>query len=117
MSILVFPSRLKYRLFKDPVDFRNGKKGLSKIVYRHLGKEIKDEPILFLFYNRARTEIKGLLYDAPLLTLLQCSLVDETTFSIPYINPTTKTLDMEPAKLMLLLQGLKLHQRPPEGEC
>ena len=116
MSILVFPSRLKYRLFRDPVDFRNGKKGLGKIVYKHLGKDIKDEPILFLFYNRARTEIKGLLHDAPVFTLFNCSLVDGTTFNIPYINPTTKTLDMEPAKLMSLLQGLKIHQTPPPQE-
>lgn len=109
-SILVFPSRLKYRLFKDPVDFRNGKKGLRKIVYRHLGKDLKDEPIMFLFYNKSRTEIKALLYDAPLFLLLQCSMTDETSFNLPHFNPATKSLDMEPAKLMSLLQGLKLHQ-------
>jgi len=109
-SILVFPSRLKYRLFKEPVDFRNGKRGLRKIVFQHLGKDLKDEPIMFLFFNKSRKEIKALLYDVPLFTLLQFGSTNETTFSIPYFNPAAKTLDMEPAKLMSLLQGLKLYQ-------
>jgi len=116
MSIFLFPSRLKYRIFREPVDFRNGKNGLSKMVFRHLGKGIKDEPIMFLFYNKSRKEIKGLLYDDPLFTLLQCGLISETTFHIPYINPSLKTLDVDAGKMMKLLNGFKIDPKQDSGD-
>lgn len=108
MSILVFPSRLKYRLFATPVDMRNGKRGLRRIVFRHLGKDLENEPILFLFYNKSHKTIRAVFCNGRLFLLLDCSQMDETAFTLPRFNPANKTLDIEPAKLMSLLNGLRI---------
>ena len=115
-DILMFPSRLKYRIFREPVDFRNGMNGLSKLVYKHLGKGIEGEPIMFFFFNRTRKEVKALWFDNNRIHIYQCRLGDES-FTLPVIDPSKKTLDIEPAKMMALLQGLRLYKIEPSSDC
>ena len=49
-------------LAKDPVDFRAGIEGLSRICYAHLGNDPFNGTV-FVFTNRRRNAIKLLTYD------------------------------------------------------
>lgn len=114
-DVIMFPSRLKYRIFREPTDLRNGIKGLSDIVYKHLGKGIRGEPVMFFFFNRSRKDVKALWHDYPRVFVLHCRL-EENDFVLPALDPTTKTIDMEPARMMALLQGLRVYKiEPTEG--
>lgn len=115
-DVLMFPSRLKYRIFREPIDLRNGAKGLGKIVHKHLGKGIEGEPIMFFFFNKTRKDVKALWFDNNRTFILQCRLTDET-FTIPVIDPSKRTLDLEPAKMMALLQGLRIYKIEPSTDC
>lgn len=115
-EILLLSGNLKYRIFRDPVDMRKGFNGLGNLVYKHLGKEIRGERILFFFFNKPRTTLKAILYEETRMTILHCRL-HEGTFALPRFNLINKTVDMDSVMLMSLLQGLELHKiKAPEQD-
>ena len=46
-DIILFPDRLKYRIFKQPIDMRCGFNRLGEKAFMHLGKHGHDEHIIF----------------------------------------------------------------------
>ena len=104
-EIVMFPTTLKYRIFRDPVDMRKSFDGLGQLVFRHLGKYGDDEPILFLFFNKQRTCVKGLFYNHHMITILYGRRKEEV-FKLPGFTPDQKTIDVSPVTLTALLQGL-----------
>lgn len=108
-ELLLISDRLKYRVFRDPVDMRKSFNGLAGLVYKHLGKDIRGERILFFFFNKARTTVKALLHEERHMTIFYCKL-HEGTFSLPRFDLMHKTVDMDPVMLLSLLKGLELHK-------
>lgn len=106
-DILVFPEKLKYRVFREPIDLRRSFKGLEDIVYRHLGKYGDGEKIVFFFFNKSRTCYKSLYYDTTTIHIHYAKL-KEDAYKLPVFTPDQRTIDLDPVTLMALLQGLNL---------
>jgi transposase len=110
IDILIFPERLKYRIFKEPVDLRNDVKGLGNLVYRHLGKPGKGEPIVFIFFNKKRNTVKILYYDGRGVHVHKNTL-DTDLFSIPVIDKDQRIVDVDPLTMMALMSGMKVYAK------
>lgn len=106
-EIVMFPTTLKYRIFKDPVDMRKSFDGLGQLVFRHLGKYGDGEPVLFLFFNKHRTCVKALFYNHSMVTILYDRRKEEA-FKLPGFAADQKSVDVSPATLTALLQGLSI---------
>lgn len=109
-ELLIFPDRLKYRIFRQPVDMRRSFKGLGDIVFRHLGKQGKDERIVFLFFNRQRTVVKGLFYDKRASHIFY-TVLDEGEFFLPNFTDGQSTVDIDPVSMTALMQGIRLYSK------
>jgi transposase len=108
-EILLLSGKLRYRIFRDPVDMRKSFNGLGGLIYKHLGKDIRGERILFFFFNKPRNTMKAILYEETRMTILHCKL-HEGSFVLPRFSLVNKHVDLEPVMLMSLLQGLELHR-------
>ncbi len=104
-DIMLFPERLKYRIFKEPVDMRCGFKKLGEKVFMHLGKYGHDERIIFFFFSRQCNSVKALYYNKRMVTLLYSKLLDDD-FKLPGFDPDQKTLDVSPVTMTKLLSGM-----------
>jgi len=104
-DIMLFPERLKYRIFKEPVDMRCGFKKLGEKVFAHLGKYGFDERIMFFFFNKQCTAVKALYYNQRMVTLLYTKLLDDD-FKLPGFDPGQRTIDLSPMTINKLLSGM-----------
>jgi len=58
-ELLIFPDRLKYRIFREPANLRNDVKGLGNLVFAHLDKTGKGERIVYFFSTKNATRSKS----------------------------------------------------------
>lgn len=106
-DIILFPERLKYRIFKKPVDMRCGFNKLGEKVFTHLGKHGHDERIIFFFFNRQRTAVKALYYTPRMMTILHGKLIRDE-FMLPGFDESQSTIDLSPVTMNKLLSGLNV---------
>jgi hypothetical protein len=106
-ELLIFPDRLKYRIFREPVNLRNDVKGLGNLVYNHLGKTGKGEKIVYFFFNKKRNSVKALYYGEHAINVIKIVL-ESDTFTLPGFERDQRTTDLDPVTLMMLIRGMKL---------
>jgi transposase len=107
-DILNFPDRVKYRVFRDPVDMRCGFKKLTERVTKHLGTPPKDEKTLYIFFNRGVNVSKAIFYAHHARYIIHVQL-DTGTFQLPYFDKERNMVDLDPVLAMALMDGLKLY--------
>lgn len=108
-ELLLVTDRLRYRIFREPVDMRKSFDGLCGLVERHLGKGIAGERILFFFFNRTRTHVKALLHEDSGMTIFYHRLHGDN-FQLPDLAAGQKTVDMDPVMLLSMLRGMEMHR-------
>ncbi len=96
-ELLIFPDRLKYRIFREPVNLRNNVKGLGNPVYAyaHLGKSDKGERIVYFFFNKKHDTVKALYFGEHAITVIKIVL-ESDTFTLPGFERDQKTTDLDP---------------------
>jgi len=105
---MIFGISGKARLFlySGSADMRNGVDGLSGLVTNKL----RQDPLsgdIFIFINRTRTLIKLLVWDQSGFAIWYKRL-EQGTFEMPMIEPSTQSVEINRQKLMLILEGISL---------
>jgi len=106
-ELLIFPDRLKYRIFRHPVNLQNDVNGLGKIVFNHLGKTGDGERIVYFFFNKKQGALKALYFDERAAYVIKI-ILKKDIFTLPGFEKDQKTLDLDPITLMLMIRGMKL---------
>ena len=93
-------------LYAGPADMRKGFDGLSGLVINKL----KQNPMsgdIFIFINRPRTLIKLLVWDQSGFAIWHKRL-EQGTFEMPSVDPSSGSVEINRQKLMLILEGISL---------
>lgn len=93
-------------LYSGPADMRKGFDGLSGLVINKL----RQDPLsgdIFIFINRTRTLIKLLVWDETGFAIWHKRL-EQGTFEMPTVDPTSQSVEINRQKLMLILEGISL---------
>jgi transposase len=93
-------------MYAGAADMRNGVDGLSGLVTNKL----RQDPLsgdIFIFINRTRTLIKLLVWDQSGFAIWYKRL-EQGTFEMPVIEPSTQSVEINRQKLMLILEGISL---------
>lgn len=93
-------------LYAGPADMRKGFDGLSGLVINKL----KQNPLsgdIFIFINRQRTLIKLLVWDQTGFAIWHKRL-EQGTFEMPSVDPSSSSVEINRQKLMLILEGISL---------
>lgn len=93
-------------LYTGPADMRKGFDGLSGLVINKL----KQNPMsgdIFIFINRQRTLIKLLVWDQTGFAIWHKRL-EQGTFEMPPVDPSSSSVEINRQKLMLILEGISL---------
>ncbi len=93
-------------LYAGPADMRKGFDGLSGLVINKL----KQNPLsgdIFVFINRQRTLIKLLVWDQTGFAIWHKRL-EQGTFEMPSVDPSSSSVEINRQKLMLILEGISL---------
>ena len=113
--MLSFSSQQRYFVYPHACDMRKGFNGLGGLVHRFF-----DHPLLsgdvFIFFNRRRTHLKLLMWDATGFAIYYKRL-EQGTFEVLQINnsftksPTLETIAIEIkwSELVLLLEGIEIN--------
>lgn len=103
MSGIEFRVPEKIFLYAEPVDLRYGKSGLSGIV-RTEYMEDPSSGVMYLFFNKSRTLVKGIFWDRTGYVILSKRL-EAGKYSQP---SSRKIVELDAKKLRLFLDGLKI---------
>ena len=108
--------RIYYAL--EPVDMRNGIDGLRAKVEQTLRKD-PYEGHLFVFVGKSRDKVKILFWDRGGF-VLYLKRLERGRFQLPTLDSKRRQVEMEPAQLAMLLDGIDLNARrlarwKPEG--
>lgn len=93
-------------LYAGPADMRKGFDGLSGLVINKL----KQNPLsgdIFIFINRPRTLVKLLVWDQTGFAIWHKRL-EQGTFEMPLVDPSSSSVEINRQKLMLILEGISL---------
>lgn len=93
-------------LYAGPLDMRKGFDGLSGLMINKL----KQNPLsgdIFIFINRQRTLIKLLVWDQTGFAIWHKRL-EQGTFEMPSVDPSSSSVEINRQKLMLILEGISL---------
>ena len=96
-------------VYRDPVDFRKGHRGLSMIIEHELGRD-PFSGCLYIFGNRQRTRIKCLFWEDNGFVLYYKALAEEH-FCWP--NATDEIVSINGQQLNWLLSGYDLSVMKP----
>ena len=88
---------------------RNGIDGLRRMVEGTLKKD-PYEGHLFVFVGKAKDKIKILFWDRGGF-VLYLKRLERGRFQLPAVNLRTRHVEMEPAQLAMLLDGIDLNAR------
>ncbi len=91
------------------VDMRNGIDGLRAVVEQTL-KRNPDDGHLFVFIGKARDKLKILFWDRNGY-VVYFKRLERGRFQLPVVNATRTSVEMEPAQLAMLLDGIDLNAR------
>ena len=107
--MLGLPPSVRIYFAVEPVDMRKGIDGLRA----HVEGEFRKDPYeghLFVFVGRRRDRVKILFWDRSGF-VLYLKRLERGRFQLPVLDAKRKQLQMEPAQLAMLLDGIDLNAR------
>lgn len=104
--MLTFPSSIRIYVALEPVDMRRSHHGLAAIVEHELHLDPMSGHLVF-FTNKRRNLAKILFFDRSGLAILFKRL-EQGTFELPEVAAGTHRLEIDPAKLAMILEGIEL---------
>ena len=107
--MLGLPPSVQIHFATALVDMRNGIDGLRRMVEGTLKKD-PYEGHLFVFVGKAKDKIKILFWDRSGF-VLYLKRLERGRFQLPAVNLRTRHVEMEPAQLAMLLDGIDLNAR------
>ena len=107
--MLGLPPSVRIHFATALVDMRNGIDGLRAVVEGALKKDPLDGH-LFVFVGRSKDKVKILFWDRNGFVLYMKRL-ERGRFQLPTVNARTLHVEMEPAQLAMLLDGIDLNAR------
>jgi transposase len=116
--MLGLPPSVRIYYAVELVDMRNGIDGLRAKVEQTLRKD-PFEGHLFVFVGKARDKVKILFWDRGGF-VLYLKRLERGRFQLPVFDAKRRQVEMEPAQLAMLLDGIDLNTRrlarwQPEG--
>ena len=107
--MLGLPPSVRIHFATALVDMRKGIDGLRTLVESTLKKD-PYEGHLFVFVGKAKDKVKILFWDRNGF-VLYLKRLERGRFQLPAVNERTPHVDMEPAQLAMLLDGIDLNAR------
>lgn len=107
--MLGLPPSVRIHFATALVDMRNGIDGLRALVEGTLKKAPYDGH-LFVFVGKAKDKVKILFWDRNGF-VLYLKRLERGRFQLPAVDERTKHVEMEPAELAMLLDGIDLNAR------
>jgi len=107
--MLGLPPSVRIYFATSLTDMRNGIDGLRAIVEGALKKDPYGGH-LFIFVGKAKDKVKILFWDRNGFVLYMKRL-ERGRFQLPAVSERTKHVEMEPAQLAMLLDGIDLNAR------
>jgi len=107
--MLGLPPSVRIYFATDVVDMRNGIDGLRGIVEGVL----KRDPFLghlFVFVGKSRDKVKILFWDRGGF-VVYLKRLERGRFQLPVVDARRKNVELEPAQLAMLLDGIDLNAR------
>ena len=102
--MLGLPPSVRIHFATDLVDMRNGIDGLRALVEATLKKDPYGGH-LFVFVGKAKDKVKILFWDRNGF-VLYLKRLERGRFQLPVVDERTKHVEMEPAQLAMLLDGI-----------
>ena len=107
--MLGLPPSVRIHFATGLVDMRKGIDGLRAIVEATLKKDPYDGH-LFVFVGKSRDKVKVLFWDRGGFVMYMKRL-ERGRFQIPVVDHRARHVEMEPAQLTMLLDGIDLNAR------
>jgi transposase len=107
--MLGLPPSVRIHFATALVDMRKGIDGLRAVVEGVLKKD-PFEGHLFVFVGKAKDKVKILFWDRNGF-VLYLKRLERGRFQLPLVNDRTRQVEMEPAQLAMLLDGIDLNAR------
>ena len=104
--MLTLPSSVHIWMSAQPVDLRRGVDGLMALVR----SQWESDPYsghLFVFVSRGRNRVKILFWDRGGFVVYYKRL-EQGTFQLPRVEPGQNRVELDPAELGLILEGIDL---------
>lgn len=107
--MLGLPPSVRIYFATDLVDMRKGIDGLRAVV-EHVLKRSPHDGHLFVFVGKARDKIKILFWDRNGF-VVYLKRLERGRFQLPTVNERRTKVEMEPAQLAMLLDGIDLNAK------
>jgi len=107
--VLGLPPSVKIYFASALVDMRNGIDGLRTVVEQVL-KRNPDEGHLFVFVGKGKDKLKILFWDRNGY-VVYFKRLERGRFQMPAVNAQRARVEMEPAQLAMLLDGIDLNAK------
>lgn len=107
--MLGLPPSVRIYFATELVDMRNGIDGLRAIVEGTLLHDAYDGH-LFVFVGKSKDKVKILFWDRSGF-VLYLKRLEKGRFQLPLVEAKRKHVEMEPAQLAMLLDGIDLNAR------
>lgn len=107
--MLGLPPSVRIYFATDVVDMRNGIDGLRAIVEGVLKRD-PFEGHLFVFVGKSRDKVKILFWDRGRF-VVYLKRLERGRFQLPVVDARRKNVELEPAQLAMLLDGIDLNAR------
>jgi transposase len=107
--MLGMPPSVRIYFATELTDMRNGIDGLRAVVEATLKRDPYDGH-LFVFVGKGKDKVKILFWDRNGFVVYQKRL-EKGRFQLPVIDARRKHVEMEPAQLAMLLDGIDLNAR------
>ncbi len=111
--MLGLPPSVKIYFATGLVDMRNGIDGLRALVENTLKKK-PDDGHLFVFVGKTRDKLKILFWDRNGY-VVYFKRLERGRFQLPALDTTRTRVEMEPAQLAMLLDGIDLNAKRPRA--
>ena len=107
--MLGLPPSVRIYFATDVVDMRNGIDGLRAIVEGVLKRD-PFEGHLFVFVGKSRDKVKILFWDRGGF-VVYLKRLERGLFQLPVVDARRKNVELQPAQLAMLLDGIDLNAR------
>lgn len=107
--MLGLPPSVRIYFAVEPTDMRKGIDGLRVIVEATLRHDPYDGH-LFVFVGKSKDKVKILFWDRSGF-VLYLKRLEKGRFQLPVVDARRKHVEMEPAQLAMLLDGIDLNAR------
>ena len=104
--MLTYSSKYRYFLCRGATDMRNGFDGLGGLVRKHFEADLMSGDV-FIFINRKRDRVKMLAWDVTGFAIYYKRL-ERGTFEIPLDITGKRSVELNYATLVMLLEGIEL---------